>query len=485
MHRLQRVVRRPAPGGPLSRLPGAGRVPGMSLYDFQTADVARLRTSVVQHRSAVYVLPTGGGKTVVAGEIARGAAAKGTQTLLTVHRRELVQQAARTLQEACPGLDIGYIAAGLPETPWAPMQIGMVQTLARRDTTIRPGLIVVDEAHHVRAATWERVLERWPDVPRVLLTATPERLDGKGLGEAAAVMVEGPSIRELVAMQRLAPVRVLQVPEGAIDRSGLRSSRGDYTERSLDAAVTGPVIAAAGAAYMRYAAGRSTIFFGVNRRHSMSVAEDLTERGVKAEHVDGTDHPARRDRIMGMFRDREIEVICNVDLVSEGFDAPSCDCVMLGRLTRSITRYLQASGRAMRYQQGKTGLILDLAGSSHDLGLPDDPRVWTLEDGSVEPPQGAAAPPQPRPCRACQSLIRDTLCPFCGALQGEDVVEVEVELAEARVRRRGGRAARQALWHQLARAQAAADPLAELQRIAAAHGHRSAWTDQMRRVLKI
>ena len=209
--------------------------------------------------------------------------------------------------------------------------------MLRRESSFTPGIVIIDEGHHVRAATWEKVLERWPTVPRVLLTATPERLDGKGLGKAAAVMVQGPSIRELVSMQRLAPVRVLQVPEGAIDRSELRSSRGDYTERSLDAAVSGKVIAAAGAAYMRYARGRSTIFFGVNRRHSMAVADDLTERGVKAAHVDGTDHPARRDRVMGMFRDRELDVVTNVDLVSEGFDAPSCDCVMLGRLTRSIT----------------------------------------------------------------------------------------------------------------------------------------------------
>ena len=403
-----------------------------------------------------------------------------------MHRRELVQQAASTLREACPGLDIGYVAAGLPETPWAPLQIGMVQTLVRRQTSFHPGLIIIDEAHHVRAATWEQVLARWPTVPRVLLTATPERLDGKGLGDVAAVMVQGPTIPELVSMHRLAPVRVLQVPAGALDRSELRSSRGDYTQSALDAAVTGPVIAAAGAAYLRYALGRSAIFFGVNRRHSMAVADDLTERGVRAEHVDGTDHPARRDRVMGMFRDREIDVLCNVDIVSEGYDAPSCDCVMLGRLTRSITRYLQAAGRCMRYQLDKVGLILDLAGTSHDLGLPDDPRNWSLEDGMIEPDKGEPAPIKPRPCRACRSLIRETRCPFCGALQGADVTETETELVDARpARRNSGRATRQALWKQLAQARQASDPLGELHRIAAAHGHKPAWTDQIRRILGI
>ena len=111
----------------------------MSLWDFQARAVPQLRAAVNKHGSAVYVLPTGGGKTVVAGEIARCAAAKDTQTLLIVHRRELVQQAARTLREACPGLDIGFVAAGLPETPWAPLQLGMVQTMLRRESSFNAG----------------------------------------------------------------------------------------------------------------------------------------------------------------------------------------------------------------------------------------------------------------------------------------------------------------------------------------------------------
>ena len=454
------------------------------LYDFQAAAVPKLRAAVTKHGSAVYVLPTGGGKTVVAGEIARGAAAKGTRTLFLVHRRELLYQAAATMRAAVPGnVMIGLQAAGEPELGWAQIQIGMVQTIARRRHVDRPGLVILDEAHHVRAATWEKVLARWPGVPLIGLTATPERLDGKGLGDAFACMVEGPSMRDLIDRGRLAPVRVLQVPEGRIDAAGLRARRGDYRDADLDERVTGKVIAAAGAAYMRYAAGRSGIFFGVNRRHSMAVAEDLRSRGVKAEHVDGTDHRAHRDRIMQDFRDREIDVVCNVDLISEGFDAPSCDCVMLGRLTLSITRYLQAAGRCMRYQPGKTGLVLDLAGTSHELGLPDDPREWSLEDGAIEPDRGAAPAPKLRPCISCETLMRGTVCPYCGQIQGAEVQEVEAELVEAKGgRRRPGRAARAALVKDLVSARASADPVGELERIARAAGHKSAWIDQVRRV---
>lgn len=456
----------------------------MTLHDYQAAAVPQLREAVMRHGSAVYVLPTGGGKTHVAAEIARLAGDKGTQTLFVVHRRELVQQATDTMRRAQPDMAIGYFARGWPSIPFAPMQVGMVQTMARREMDIEPGLIVLDEAHHIRASTWMKIVERWPKVPRIGLTATPERRDGKGLGEAFSVMVEGPSIRELVSRQRLAPVRVVRVPAGAIDATRLRRSGSDYSVKSLDEQVGPKVIAAAAAAYQRYAAGRSAIFFGVNRRHSEAVADQLRERGVKAEHVDGTDHPARRDRIMQMFRDREIDCVCNVSLIDEGFDAPSCDCVMLGRLTRSVPRYLQAAGRAMRYMLGKTGLIIDLSGTSHDLGLPDDPRQWSLEDGYIEPELGGEKPLiKARPCRACHSLIRDTRCPFCGVLQGEEVQEVEVELEEATSgRRRHGRASRVALLQQLTAARASADPIGELRRIAAVHGHRQSWADQIRRV---
>ena len=155
----------------------------MSLRDYQLQAVDELRDAVNRHHSAVYMLPTGAGKTVVAGEISRLAAAKQTQTVLLVHRRELVRQAVDTLAEACPGLTIGVEAAGWPSIPWATLQVGMVQSISRRKFSINPGIVMVDEAHHARAATWEKVLQRWPNAMLIGLTATPERLDGKGLDE--------------------------------------------------------------------------------------------------------------------------------------------------------------------------------------------------------------------------------------------------------------------------------------------------------------
>ena len=131
----------------------------MPLREFQANDVQRIREAVMRSGSCVYRAPTGSGKTVVGTAIADGAAARGNNVLFLVHRRELVKQAVDTIYEAMPGVQLGVIASGWPELPWAGLQIGMVQTIARRkNLRFQPKIIIVDEAHHVRAATWERDL---------------------------------------------------------------------------------------------------------------------------------------------------------------------------------------------------------------------------------------------------------------------------------------------------------------------------------------
>ena len=148
----------------------------------------------------------------MAGEIARLAAGKGSRTLFLVHRRELVKQAVDTLLEQCPGISIGVECPGWPAMPWAPAAGRDGASVARRERMGKPDLVVIDEAHHARAKTWETVLARWPNAKRIGLTATPERLDGKGLGEHFAEMVMGPTIPELVAVGSLAPSRTLRIP---------------------------------------------------------------------------------------------------------------------------------------------------------------------------------------------------------------------------------------------------------------------------------
>ena len=153
----------------------------MNLWPFQAAAVPEIRAAVGAFR--VGGLSVGHGRR----ENHRGGRAragwprrKGKVTLLLVHRRELVAQAINTLAEACPGLSVGVEANGWPSQPWAQLQVGMVQSIVRRKHVTTPDLVIVDEAHHARAKTWEKVLNRWPKAARVGLTATPQRLDGQG-----------------------------------------------------------------------------------------------------------------------------------------------------------------------------------------------------------------------------------------------------------------------------------------------------------------
>ena len=456
----------------------------MELRPYQIKAVEQIREAIVQHGSCVFVLATGAGKTAVAGRIAELAFAKGKRTMFLVHRRELVAQTYDTLCESIPSSQIGVTAAGWPETPWAMLQIASVQSLARRKHVRKPDLLIVDEAHHCRAKTWATIIEKWRDIPRIGLTATPERLDGKGLGEHFATMVLGPDIPTLIDDGYLAPVITRRIPSGLALGDVRKDRHGEYMQSDLRDRVNPLVVASAVDAYMDYALGKRAIMFGVHTAHSRQVCEGLRARGVRAAHVDGTDSPSRRDRIMAEFRTGGLDLVGNCDLISEGFDAPACEVVIMGAPTSSITRYLQQAGRAMRPGPGKVAEVLDLAGSSHELGLPDDPREWSLDDGEVN--QREKSMPSPRECPACKALFHGSKCRACGhewtAAELPPVEEVRVELETATPGpRRGPKLRRPELNRKLREARLSGDPRAALEAIAEQNGYHKRWVGHIYR----
>lgn len=472
------------------------------LRDYQTLAISEIYEALKQYRHVCYQLQTGGGKTVIAGEIIRRAHGRERRVLFLVHRRELIGQAIATFRKHLPNVQVGVEAAGWPQNPWAPIQIGMVQTIYRRQLNFAPNLIIIDECHHARAKTWSAVINRWPDAFRIGLTATPQRLDGRGLGATERLkdgtvmppifrrLVQGPSLSELVELGWLAPVRVLAQPAGIDLTKLMLNSRGtDYRDRDLTEAVNAKVVASAADAYDRHAAGRSAIFFGIDRRHSRMVAEALRDLGYRAEHVDGEDHASRRDRIMDGLRTGQIDVVCNCQLISEGFDAPGCDTVILGRPTKSVPMYLQQVGRCLRPGEDKQALILDLGGSVHELGLPTDRRTWTLADGNTRPPyQG----PLIKTCRNCRTVFRAPPCPHCGWAPGTaQLHEVAVDLEEIKqVKRRSDRGKRAGRGHlsraelrrRLAIAFESPDPRKSLGELQREQGYHPKFVDRMMRL---
>jgi superfamily II DNA or RNA helicase len=402
------------------------------LRDYQQRAIDDVRQAIAAgHRRVLLQAPTGSGKTVLMAFMASGAARRGKRTMFVVHRQELLYQASATFD--AQGIDHGIIAPGHSMTR-DPIQVASVQTLVRRlDRVAPPDLMIFDEAHHCPSSTWRRVFQRYPEAKMVGLTATPTRLDGRGLDDLFDVMVRGPGVRELIDTGYLSDYTVYAPPIG-IDVSAVRTRAGDFAKEQLAGAVDKPTITGdAVRHYLRFARGRRAIAFCVSIAHSEHVATQFQAVGVTAQHIDGKEDSRRRRRIMERFAAGDIQVLTNCDLVSEGLDVPGVEAAILLRPTQSLSLYLQQVGRALRPQPGKTAIILDHAGNVLRHGLPDDEREWTLQGRPRKRGKGER-PPEVRVtqcpvCFACHAPA--PICPACGHVyetQGRDIEHVEGEL---------------------------------------------------------
>ena len=406
------------------------------LFDDQGDDVEAIRDLIADYRAVLYQAATGSGKTIVAGYIAQAARKKTRRILILVHRRELVRQFVNTLIKAGLGQDVGVVCAGFAPAPWAQIQVAMVFSWRMRKPNFNPDLIFVDEAHHVKAQSWHDVLFMYPNARIIGMTATPIRLDGKGLDPPFEAIHCGLKISELIALNRLAPTRVIRVPVG-FGRAGLKKTAGDYNRKQMDERAGPKVVANATNAYLNYIPGKRTIMFGVTKRHARDTANKLIEKGVRAAYVADETPETVRDETFRKFGEGMIDVVCNVGLIDEGFDVPACDAVMDVAHTASLTRYMQRAGRSMRYLYSKVAILLDLVGNTYVHGLPDIDRYWSLsseQEGNGAPVSDTHTGMSLRCCKTCLTLFepRHSSCPYCGNVHdGRPVSEVDVELIEA------------------------------------------------------
>jgi superfamily II DNA or RNA helicase len=386
----------------------------MELRGYQQRAIADTRAAIAGgSRAPLLVLPTGGGKTIILSAIAQSAAAKGNRVLILVHRRELIHQTVSKL--AWAGLDHGIIAAGHPASDHA-VQIASVQTLVRRLSRMdwAPSLVIIDEAHHAAAGSWRQILNHWPDAYRLGVTATPCRLDGRGLSEAFDHLVMGPSVADLVFWGFLSPARIYAPPVVA-DLSGVRRRAGDYANDQAAAAMDRPTVTGdAIAHYQRLAAGQQAIAFCCNVAHAVSVCDAFKTAGISAALLLGG--TGDRDQVVADFAAGIVRVLVTVDVVSEGFDVPAASCAILLRPTQSLGLYLQQVGRVLRPAPGKdAALILDHVGNVTRHGFLDDPREWSLAEGIARGGRGTPAP-SVRTCPECYAAFKPApICPVCGA----------------------------------------------------------------------
>ena len=439
----------------------------MQLRTYQQRAIDDLRNAYrYGYRAPLLCLPTGGGKTIVFAAITHASAGRGRRVLILVHRRELIHQASAKLRWA--GVEHGIIAAGIAPSP-AMVQVASVQTLIRRLSLIdwQPDLIIIDEAHHATAGQWERTLQHWPSAYRLGVTATPCRLDGRGLRGAFDHLVLGPSMADLIFTGYLTSARIYAPPVVA-DLSGIRTRAGDYANDQAAAAMDRPTVTGdAIAHYQRLAAGQQAIAFCCNIAHAESVCAAFLAAGIRAVLLLGT--TIDRDQVVQQFGAGAVQVLVTVDVVSEGFDVPAASCAILLRPTKSLGLYLQQVGRVLRPAFGKqAALILDHVGNVTRHGFPDDHRDWTLDDG-IKRTTGTAAP-SVRTCPECYAAFKpQPICPACGSqcapIKSRKIQQLAGELQELR----------RAEMRQARRSQGQARTLAQLLALAKERGYSPGW----------
>ena len=316
------------------------------------------------------VLPTGTGKTIVFALLVQR---RGGRSLILAHRDELIQQAVDKLRLVDPTLPLGVVQATRDEHT-APTVVASVQTLSRRTrlTRVVPDFqtIVIDEAHHAPAPTYRRILDycrAWrPDGPLVVgVTATPERGDRHSLREVFDRIVYQKTLLEMMQAGYLVDLRALQVLLQA-DFDALRTSHGDFVEAELESlllAANAP--AQVLAAFQAHAADRKALLFTPTVALAYAMADTFRTAGIPAEALDGTTPLATRRAILQRLHTGETRVVANCAVLTEGFDEPSVDCIIVARPTQSALLYQQMLGRGTRTYPGKTDcLLLDVVGVS-------------------------------------------------------------------------------------------------------------------------
>jgi superfamily II DNA or RNA helicase len=373
------------------------------------------------HKYPCLVLPCGAGKSIIAADMAKSSIEKGNQVLFIVHRREL-----------CAQIEQAFISYGVNMNMCT---VGMVQTVCRRVDKIEPpDLIITDEAHHSTSASYTKIFNAFPGAHRIGLTATPGRLDGKGLKGVFDDIIAGVTAKWLIANHYLSPYRLFSVPLADVGK--LKVARGEYVMGGLmdDKRVYGETVST----YRKIADGRKTIVYCPSVVSANETAMEFQNNGYSAVALSGETPKKERESAMGAFRRGDVLVLCNCDLFGEGVDVADCSCVVMLRKTKSLTLFIQQAMRSMRVDPNdpdKTAIIIDHVLNYSEHGLPDDDREWSLEGK-----KGGESAIKVKQCPQCFAVIENSkrACPECGydfseavAASGRRAAElVETELKE-------------------------------------------------------
>ena len=354
----------------------------IQLFDYQEDMVKRVQEAFRHHDSVMVQMPTGTGKTYLLAALV-GLFLK-EEVWVVAHRRELVSQIKDTLERFFSSLKTTSI------------KVTSIQWLSRHygEMEEKPGLIVIDEAHHALAETYAEVMNAYPKAKKLGLTATPYRLNGKGFTDLFDTLLCSWSMEKFIAEGRLSLYDYYSIkPDSAdqllIDSLQKRGADGDYQQKELNEVMdVKPSLERLCLTIKEYVPGKKGIVYAISIQHAEHIAEFYRENGIKAVAISSKTPLAERQELIERFKassllsslnstSDEIEVLVSVDLFSEGFDCPDVEFIQLARPTLSLAKYMQMVGRGLRVVAGKDYcVILDNVGLYKRFGLPSVDRDW-------------------------------------------------------------------------------------------------------------
>ena len=378
----------------------------VQLYEYQKDMLRQIEDAFVTHQSVMVQMPTGTGKTVLISEVVKREErrVKNPCVWIVVHRRELVEQIKETLERRLgTSLDAEREKSNV-------IEVFSIQWLTRhyQELEERPSLIVIDEAHHAVAKTYEEVMNAYPNAKKLGVTATPCRLTKRGFTDLFEVLLCSHSIPKFIKEGYLSDFDYISLNPNSEDQKKIdglekRAADGDYNIAEMQEVLDcKPSIERLYQTIKDFASGKKGIVYAINIEHAEHIAEYYREQGLAAVAISSKTPKEERRRMIELFKEgsagdkpycaslslittvgqdetpKGIQILVNVDLFGEGFDCPDVEFIQLARPTLSLAKYLQMVGRGLRVAKGKECCtLLDNVGLYRLFGLPTTDWDWS------------------------------------------------------------------------------------------------------------
>jgi DNA repair protein RadD len=405
---------------------------------YQLTAIEELRQAFIEgHTRALLVLPTGAGKTTIAADMIRRGLSRSKRSLFLAHRTELVEQAAARL--ATFGVYAGIEQASR-RARGSRVTVASIPTLVRRPESRLPiaDLVIVDEAHHSTSAGFAKIINHYASQGAFIvgLTATPYRMDNKPLGEHYSHLIAPISMADLITQNHLVPPQYFAVDHRDLYQ-GVDVLAGEYNPKQAFAVANKPKLY--GEVVDKYQKHgdptRPAIVFNITVEHSQKTAAAFCEAGIPARHLDGETPAQEREAILSDFRAGVFPVLCNVMILTEGYDLPEIGTVIVNRATKSRSLWKQMVGRGLRPAPDKTRCtIIDHGGNVWEHGFVEAAETYTLFPEQRKRSSASNPTPPVKVCPECDTVLylSTRICDACGHefATGQIKVDSEAELID-------------------------------------------------------